>query len=94
MSDWTKIRDSIVEALKVEEVGSDLKNKFVGWLHDEGVAFAQKFVDKIVEECEKDAPNESGWCKIRDSLVVPTALNIAMYILKMVLDKAAAEAQN
>ncbi len=36
---WVEIRDSIVEALKVEEVGQDLKTRFVDWLGDEGIAF-------------------------------------------------------
>ena len=94
MSDWVKIRDSLVEALKIEEVGKDLKNSFVTWLESEGVEFAQKFVDKIIEECKADAPQETGWCRIRDTFVVPVTLNLAMYILQFVLAKAAAEAKN
>ena len=93
MSKWTEIRDSIVEALKVEEVGKGLKSDFVNWLGSEGVEFAQKFVDSIIDECKADAPKESGWCKIRDAIVVPMALNIGMYLLKLTLDKAAAEVQ-
>lgn len=61
MSKWTDVRDSIVEALKVEEVGNNLKQNFLGWLEDEGVEFAQKFVDSIVAECKADAPKETGW---------------------------------
>ena len=94
MSDWVKFRDSLVEALKIEEVGKDLKNSFVTWLESEGVEFAQKFVDKIIEECKADAPRETGWCRIRDAFVVPVALNLAMYVLQLVLAKAAAEAKN
>lgn len=94
MSDWVKIRDSLVEALKVEGVGKDLKNSFVTWLESEGVPSAQQLVDKIIEECKADAPQETGWCRIRDTFVVPTALNLAMYILQSVLAKAAAEAKN
>lgn len=91
MSEWVKIRDSIVEALKLEDVGKSLKKDFVGWLGQEGVEFAQKFVDKIIDECKTDAPNESGWCKVRDTFVVPVALTIGMYVLQLVLAKAAAE---
>lgn len=29
---WVEVRDSLVEALKIEEVGKDLKNSFVTWL--------------------------------------------------------------
>ena len=91
MSDWTKIRDSIEDAIKLDAVGKTMKNDFVGWLGNEGIEFAQKFVDRIIDECKADAPNESGWCKIRDAFVVPTALNIAMYVLKLTLDKAKAD---
>ncbi len=89
MSAWVDIRDSVVKALEIEEVGKKMKDDFVDWLGSEGVDFAQKFVDKIIEECKTDAPNESGWCKIRDSLVIPIALNVVMYVLKTVLTKAA-----
>jgi len=85
---WVEIRDSIVEALKVEEVGQDLKTRFVDWLGDEGIAFIQPIADAIIDECRKDAPNESGWCKIRDLFVVPVAVNIGMALLKLVIDKA------
>lgn len=93
-SKWVGVRDSLVEALKIEEVGKDLKNSFVTWLESEGVEFAQKFVDKIIKECKADAPQETGWCRIRDAFVVPVALNLAMYVLQLVLAKAAAEAKN
>ena len=85
---WVEIRDSIVEALKVEEVGQDLKTSFIDWLGDEGIGFIQPIADAIVDECKKDAPNESGWCKIRDLFVVPVAVNIGMALLKLVIDKA------
>lgn len=91
MSKWTEVRDSLVEAMKLEDIGKNLKNDFVNWLSGEGLDFAQEVVDKIVEECKKDAPAETGWCRIRDTFVVPVALNVVMYILKTVLVKAAAE---
>lgn len=91
MSKWTEVRDSLVEAMKLEDIGKNLKNDFVNWLSGEGLDFAQEVVDKIVEECKKDAPAETGWCRIRDTFVVPVALNVVMYILKTVLVKAAQE---
>lgn len=90
-SKWVPIRDSILEALKLEEVGKDLKNRFVGWIGEEGADFAQAFVDKIKDECKKDAAQENGWCKIRDTFVVPLALDAGMFLLKMIVEKAAAE---
>ena len=90
-SSSVEIRDSVLEALKLEEVGKGLKDKFVGWVGTEGVEFAQALVDEIKDECKMDAPNESGWCRIRDTFVVPVALDIGMVLLKLILEKAAAE---
>ncbi len=91
MSKWTDIRDSVLEALALEEVGQGLKKKFVGWIGSEGVEFAQALADEIKDECKKDAPTETGWCKIRDTFVVPVALDIGMVLLKLILEKAAKE---
>lgn len=90
-SKWVEIRDSVLEALKLEEVGKGLKDKFVGWVATEGIDFAQAFVDEIKDECKRDAPEEKGWCRIRDTFVVPAALDIGMVLLRMIIEKAAAE---
>ena len=94
MSKWTDFRDEIEEAIKIADVKKSIKDDFIHWLESEGVELAQKFVDQIIEECKADAPKESGWCRIRDAFVLPAVLNIAMYILQLVLAKAAAEAEN
>lgn len=56
-----------------------------------GIALLEAAADRIIDECKKDAPQETGWCKIRDAFVVPAAINIGLYVLKVVLEKAAAE---
>ena len=90
-SKWVEIRNSVLEALKLEEVGKGLKDKFVGWVSSEGIEFAQDLVDEIKDECKKDAPTESGWCRIRDTFIVPVALDIGMVLLTLIIEKAAAE---
>ena len=91
MSNWVEIRDSLLEAMQIEKVGRELKNEFIVWLSKEGIGFAQAFADEVIKECKEDAPKEKGWCKIRDAFVLPVALNIGMYILKMVLTKSLEE---
>ena len=87
MSDWTKIRDSIEDAIKLDAVGKTMKNDFICWLGNEGIDFAQKFVDRIIDECKTDAPAESGWCKIRDGIVLPLVMEGAVFVVKTVLEK-------
>lgn len=92
-SAWVQVRDSLVEAMKVEEVGKELKDRFVGWAETEGIEFIETFANGVVDECRKDAENESGWCKIRDGVVLPAAITGGVFILKVVLGKAAASAK-
>ena len=92
-SKWVQVRDSLLEAVKAEEVGKELKDNLVGWAEKEGIEFVETFADGVIDECRKDAEKESGWCKIRDGVILPVALNVGMYILKVVLGKAAASAK-
>ena len=92
-SKWVQVRDSLLEAVKAEEVGKELKDNLVGWAEKEGIEFVETFADGVIDECRKDAEKESGWCKIRDGVILPVALNVGMYILKVVLRKAAASAK-
>lgn len=90
-SKWVQVRDSLLEAVKAEEVGKELKDNLVGWAEKEGIEFVETFADGVIDECRKDAATETGWCKIRDAFVLPVAINIGMYVLRVVLEKAAAE---
>jgi hypothetical protein len=93
MSKWVQVRDSLLDAIKAEEVGKELKNNFVGWAEKEGIEFIETFADGVVDECQKDAATETGWCKIRDAFVLPMAINGGVFVLKIVLTKAAAGAE-
>ena len=90
MSKWGQVRDSLLDAIKAEEVGKELKNRFVGWAEKEGIEFVETFADGVIDECKKDAETETGWCKIRDAFVLPIAIDGGVFILKMVLGKASA----
>ena len=84
-----QVRDSLLEAVKAEEVGKALKDNLVGWAEKEGIEFIEQFADGVIDECHKDASNETGWCKIRDSVVLPVAITGGVFVLKLVLTKAA-----
>ncbi len=91
-SKWVQVRDSLLEAVKAEEVGKELKDNLVGWAENEGIEFVETFADGVIDECRKDAANETGWCKIRDAFVLPVAITGGVFVLKLVLTKAAANA--
>ena len=93
MSKWVQVRDSLLDAIKAEEVGKELKNRLVGWAETDGIEFIETFANGVIAECKKDAENETGWCKVRDAFVLPIAVEGGVFILKIVLTKAAASAE-
>ena len=90
MSKWTEIRDSIVSALKVDEVTEELKERVTQALIDEVFPAVEDAVDSFVDKVKAQAPNESGWCRIRDGIVLPVILQGLVYVFKVVLQKSLA----
>lgn len=88
-SKWVQVRDSLLEAVKAEEVGKELKDRLVGWAEQEGIEFVETFADGVIEECRRDVAAETGWCKIRDEFVLPVAITGGVFVLNLVLTKAA-----
>ena len=88
---WVDVRDTAVEALGLDDVGKTLKGNLNNWLVDEGLNIVSDAADKVVEQCKKDAPQENGWCKVRDAFVLPLAIQGGLTVLKIVIQKAAAE---
>ena len=91
MSKWVEIRDTAVDALGLDEVGKTLKGNLNNWLVDEGLDIISKTANKVIDQCRKDAPEEKGWCKVRDAFVLPLAIQGGLTVLKVVIQKAAAE---
>lgn len=88
MSKWVEMRDSIVAALNVEEVTEELKTKVTTVIVDEVFPGIEKAVDNFVEKIKQQAPNETGWCRIRDGIVLPLFLEGLVFVAKTVLTKS------
>lgn len=87
MSKWTDIRDSITGVLKVDEVTEELKEKVSQAVLDEVLPPIESVVDDFTGKLKEQAPQESGWCRARDGIVLPLVMQGAVYIVKFVLTK-------
>lgn len=91
MSKWTDVRDEIVKALKVEEVTEEIKEKVSRTIVDEVFPVIEEAVDGFAGKVKEQAPKESGWCRIRDGIVLPLVMQGLVFVAKTVLTKALAE---
>lgn len=87
MSKWTEVRDNIVDALHVDDVTEEVKQGVTQKIIDEVIPVIENAVDAFCAVTKEQAKTESGWCKIRDAIVLPLVLQGSVYVIKTVLSK-------
>ena len=91
MSKWTDVRDNVVDALHVEDVTEDVKQHVTATLLSEFVPVLENAVDSFCAATKEQSKSESGWCKIRDGVVLPLLMQGGVYVVKLVLSKTVAQ---
>ena len=87
MSKWTDFRDDIVESLQVEEVTEQVKQNMTRQIVESILPAIKTAADGFTAKIKEQAKAEKGWCKIRDLLVLPLAINGLIYVVELVLNK-------
>ncbi len=87
MSKWTDFRDDIVESLQVEEITEQVKQNLTKQIVESILPAIKTAADSFTAKIKEQAKAETGWCKIRDMLVLPLAINGLIYVVEMVLTK-------
>jgi len=90
MSQWTNFRDAIegeIENVKLDELA---KQELTKNLVDNVMPAIDAWVDKLSAGLTEEAKEETGWCKIRDGIVLPYVLKAIMYIGKQALERTLA----
>lgn len=87
MSKWTDVRDNIVDALHVEDITEDVKQHVTNAIMSEVMPVIENAVDSFCATTKEQAKTETGWCKIRDGVVLPLVMQGGVAIIKTVLSK-------
>ena len=87
MSKWTGIRDNIVRELHVDDVTEEIKQRVSASIVSEVLPPTEDAGNKFVTTIQAQAKEERGWCYWRDAIVLPTVMQGAVWLVKMVLTK-------
>jgi hypothetical protein len=87
MSKWTDFRDDIVESLQVEEVTEQVKQNLTKQIVESILPAIKTAADGFTAKIKEQAKTETGWCKIRDMLVLPLLIDGTIYVVELVLSK-------
>lgn len=91
MSKWTDVRDNVIDTLHVEDVTEDVKQHVTATLQSEVMPVIENAVDSFCSATKEQAKTETGWCKIRDGVVLPLLMQGGVYVVKLVLSKTVAQ---
>ncbi len=86
MSDWTRFRDKVIESIHVEEVTEDVKKDFTRWLLDILLPAVKPTADDFVAQLREQAKDETGWCKVRDLIVLPFIIEGGLWLVERALE--------
>lgn len=87
MSKWTDFRDDIVESLQIEEVTEQVKQNLTKQIVESILPAIKTAADGFTAKIKEQAKTETGWCKIRDMLVLPLLIDGLIYVVEKVLTK-------
>ena len=85
MSKWTEVRDNIVDALNVDDVTEQVKQNVTNAILAEVIPVIENSVDSFVDTIKEQAKEETGWCKLRDGVVLPVVIQNAVKPLTLVM---------
>ncbi|WP_288763895.1 hypothetical protein [uncultured Mitsuokella sp.] len=87
MSKWTDIRDSIEQAVSGMQIDEQVKQAVTQKCYDVLLPSLQKLGDGFVASVKAQSADETGWCKVRDAIVLPALIEGGLWLIEMVLKK-------
>lgn len=90
-SAWVTIRDSVLDSLQIDKVTEDMKTNLTKWLLAEILPMAKTVAESFVLQVKEQAANESGWCKVRDLIVLPFIIQGGLWLIEQALDKTVSD---
>lgn len=87
MSKWTDFRDAIEADISSMSLSETAKQELTKNLVNNVMPAVDAWVTKLSDGLIDEAKSETGWCKIRDAVVLPYALRALLYLGRQVLQK-------
>lgn len=87
MSKWTDIRGSIEQVASDTQIDEQVKQAITQKCYDVILPSLQKLGDGFVTSVKTQSADESGWCKVRDAIVLPALIEGGLWLVEVVLKK-------
>ena len=83
---FNNIKEELINNVN-EVVTNQSKKYFTRWLKESGIPQLKEIADVYTNKLKEDATKEAGWSKIRDGVVLPICIAVALNIIDSVIGK-------
>ena len=78
----------VFELGRIEEVTENGKQDFSRWLLEILLPAVKPIADDFVVQVKAQAAHESGWCKVRDLIILPVVVEGGFWLVEKALSKS------
>lgn len=81
-----EVKNTMIEHMETL-LQESAKQALIRWLKEAALPALKEIADVYITELKKDAEAETGWCKIRDCIVLPMCIQGGLWFISEVLGK-------
>ena len=81
-----ELKNEVIADVK-DYVTDTAKAAFLGWVKDKVLPSVREMAEAYIEEVKASAVEETGWCKARDTLVIPALVSISLWVAEQAVSK-------
>ena len=63
------------------------KSAFLNWVKDKVLPSAREMAEAYIEAVKASGKEETGWCKARDTLVIPALISCGLWLTEQAVSK-------
>lgn len=90
-SKWVTFRDSVLEAIKFDNVTEVMKNDFCRWFLEVAIPIMKVSGKDFVKQTKEQGASEKGWNKVRDLVLIPFLVEGGLWLIEYALVKVVKE---
>ena len=81
-----ELKNEVIADVK-DYVNDTAKAAFLGWVKDKVLAAAREMAEAYIEAIKVSGKEETGWCKARDTLVIPALVSAGIWLAEQAVSK-------
>ena len=81
-----ELKNEVIADVK-DYVNDTAKAAFLGWVKDKVLPSVREMAEAYIEEVKASGKEETGWCKARDTIVIPALVSIGLWVAEQTVSK-------